>query len=79
ERASVPTKPVAPNAKLLLAAGLMLGGLVGALGALLLDLLNQRAHRASLGAGHPPLFALVERDPRFVRGLYRLRGDGGAP
>jgi len=79
ERASVPTKPVAPNAKLLLAAGLLLGGLIGALGALLLDLLNQRAHRASLGAGHPPLFALVDRDPRFVRGLYRLGGDGGAP
>jgi hypothetical protein len=78
ERAPAPTRPKAPNTKLLVVAGIVLGALLGAVGALLLDLLNQRVHRSSLGNGPMPLFALVERDARFVRGLYRLGGDGGA-
>jgi uncharacterized protein involved in exopolysaccharide biosynthesis len=75
ERAAVPTQPKAPNTKLVVAAGVLLGAFLGAVGALLLDLLNQRVHRSSLAGGPLPLFALVERDPRFVRGLYQLGGS----
>lgn len=74
ERAATPTRPKAPNTKLLVAAGVVLGALLGAVGALLLDLLNQRVHRGALGGGRTPLYALVERDPRFVRSLYRMGG-----
>ena len=77
ERASTPDKPKAPNTKLLLAASLLIGALLGVLGALLLEVLNVRVHRTRfLPGGTLRLFAVVESDPRFVSGLY---GSATAP
>ena len=76
ERASTPHKPKAPNTKLLLAASLLVGVLLGVLGALLLEVLSARVNRTRfVPGGNLRLFAVVENDPRFVSTIYGSRTE----
>ena len=72
EGASVPEKPIWPNTKLLIASAAAGGLVLGLFGALLLDLVFLRANRWRLGRTESPhrLFAIVDRDDRFVERLY---------
>lgn len=76
EPAHVPDQASAPQTKLLLAAAVIAGAVVGTLLALLLDLLSPRASRSRLtthGASLP-LLGVVARDQRLLRSLFALPG-----
>lgn len=74
EPAHIPDQASAPQTKLLLAAAVLAGGVVGALMALLLDLAAPRANRNRLAAPTSPLPLLgaVGHDERLLRSLFLL-------
>jgi uncharacterized protein involved in exopolysaccharide biosynthesis len=75
EPAGVPSQPVWPMTRLMLLAAVTSGLLLGALGALLLDLLFARATRLRLeGAADYRVFAVVDRDGGFLDMAYPARG-----
>jgi uncharacterized protein involved in exopolysaccharide biosynthesis len=77
ERAGVPSQPVWPMTRLMLLAAVIFGLLLGALGALLLDLIFARATRLRLdGAADYRVFAVVDRDGGFLDTAYPARGAG---
>lgn len=70
--ASTPEKPTWPNTKLLLLAAVLIGLLVGTVGALLVDLVVVRVTRYRLWSkeGDYRLFAIVDQDEKFLATLY---------
>jgi uncharacterized protein involved in exopolysaccharide biosynthesis len=76
EPAHVPDQASAPQTKLLLAAAVLAGTVVGALLALMLDLLSPRASRGRLTAPNStlPLLGVVAQDERLLRSLFMLPG-----
>jgi len=72
--AEYPERPYWPNKKLLLLTGLVLGLIMGVLAAIVVDFIYGRVSRYHLSANtsYNAVYAVVSRDPKFMRQLYAL-------
>ena len=76
EWAIPPEKPSWPSWKILVAAALVLGAMMGIILSLLIDLVHGRVSRFRLSReyGELPLYAVLDKDRDFLVTLYDLPG-----